>query len=112
MWLRVCASDDARSIRKQVTKRKIEYKENGARQMQRIEFEQIDDDRYSELLWNFCIVNWEGFVDKNGEIIACTTENKILLMRRSIKFARFVAAKLELLAEVNGDQQEALEKNS
>jgi hypothetical protein len=44
-------------------------------------------------------------------MIPCTKANKVLLMTRSVKFARFVAEKLKELADDDAMRAEAAEKN-
>ena len=104
--LRVCAGDDFRNIRKQTSKKKVEYK-NG----QRFQVETIDEDLENQLLWDFCIIGWENFFDASGSPIPCTKENKTLLMGKSIKFSRFVLDCLNKIAEIETEQAEAERKN-
>ena len=106
--LRLCAGDDLKEIKKQTTKNKIEYK-NGTR----IPYTVTDENLENRLLWDFCIVGWENlFSDaEKTKLIPCTTENKILLMGKSIKFSRFVSDCLEQLASIEKDEAEQIEKN-
>jgi len=104
--LRVCAGDDFRHIRKQTSKKKVEYK-NG----QRFQVEIIDEDLENQLLWDFCIIGWENFFDGSGSPILCTRENKILLMGKSIKFSRFVLDCLNKITEIETEQAETERKN-
>ena len=103
--LRICAGDDLKYIRKKTVKKKVEYK-NG----QRFEFEETNDDLFREFLWDFCIVAWSGFIDKEGKEIPCTKENKILLMGKSIEFAKFLGEALEKIGEENKEAREEEEK--
>jgi len=104
--LRVCAGDDLRAIRKLSAKKKVEYR-RGAR----IEYQDVNDEIENGLLWDFCIVNWEGVLNKHDELILCTKENKVLLMGKSPSFAKFVGDKLSILAELEEKEKEELEKN-
>jgi hypothetical protein len=104
--LRICAGEDYRGIRKQVTKKRVEFK-NG----QRYEFQETNEDLLSELLWDFCITGWENFFDSKMDPIPCTKENKVLLMGRSIKFSNFVSSCLDQLTESQKVRAEDLEKN-
>ena len=104
--LRICAGEDYRGIRKQVTKKRVEFK-NG----QRYEFQETNEDLLSELLWDFCITGWENFFDSKMDPIPCTKENKVLLMGRSIKFSNFVSSCLDQLTELQKVRAEDLEKN-
>ena len=107
VWLRTCAGDDWRKIEKQTTTKRVEYKV-GQR------FEIIDEDKEARnaMLWDFCIVNWEGLIDKNGNDISCTKENKIMLMDKSILFAQFVSNSLETLRNDNEAREAELRKNA
>lgn len=103
--IRICAGDDLKYIRKKTVKKKIEYK-NG----QRFEFEETNEDLFRELLWDFCIVDWKGFIGKDGKEIECTKENKLLLMGKSIEFAKFLGEALEKVGQENREAIEAEEK--
>jgi hypothetical protein len=103
--LRVCAGDDIKAIRKQTTKTKVEYKNN-----QRFTYEDTNDELYRELLWDFCIVDWKGFANKSGIEIPCTKENKLLLMGKSVDFAKFVGDSLEKLNDIDKNTEEDKEK--
>ena len=104
--LRVCAGDDLRAIRKQSSKKKVEY-----RRGQRIEYPDTNEEIENALLWEFCIVGWEGVLDAKGSSILPTKENKSLLMGKSPSFAKFVGDKLSILAELEETEKEELEKN-
>jgi len=104
--IRVCAGDDLRAIRKQSSKKKVEY-----RRGQRIEYPDTNEVVENELLWDFCIVDWDGVLDKNGGNILCTKANKVLLMGKSPSFSKFVGDKLSILAELEEEEKEVLEKN-
>lgn len=113
--LRVCAGDDLREITKQTTKKKIEWKVNPT--TRRVERAVYDDDLdpdgslFNELLWDFCIVDWEGILDSNKNKIPCTRENKKLLMGKSVKFAQWVVSCLDILRESNKEKEEEEIKN-
>lgn len=93
-------------IRRKAIKDRVEYKHG-----QRFEVQDINDDLFSELLWDYSIVDWSGLVDDNGNQIECTTENKAFLMRNHIGFARFVGEKLEAVAEIHASKVEAENEN-
>lgn len=105
--LRVCAGDDLRAIRKQSSKKKVEY-----RRGQRIEYPDTNEEVENALLWDFCIVAWEGVLDSKNVSIPCTKENKTLLMGKSPVFSKFVGDKLSVLADIEDEEKEKLEKNS
>lgn len=104
--LRVCAGDDIRAIEKK-RPGKVEYK-NG----QRFEYVPKDvEERRNEDIWDFCLVSWKGLVNKDEEPIPCTRENKVLLMGKSVVFARFIAESLSKLREDIEAKEEELGKN-
>lgn len=81
-------------IRKKSVKKRVEYKKG-----QRFEVEDVNDDLFSELLWDYSITGWNGLVDDDGKEIPCTSENKVFLMRNHVGFARFIGDKMERLSE-------------
>jgi len=110
--IRVCAGDDYRMIRDQVVKVRSEIVfDPKTRQAQRLKEEVIDDRLLTELLWDFCIVEWKDLYDANEKPIPCTREMKSLLMGRSPKFFTFVSGCLDRLREIESAEAEALEKN-
>ena len=108
--LRALASDDLKRIRaRTVTKQAEIAKVDGV--VARVAWEETDEDLQNELFWDHCIVAWEKFSDAKGKTIPCTKANKVLLMTRSAKFARFVSEKLKVLADDDAMRAEAAEKN-
>lgn len=105
--LRVCAGDDYRAIRKQATKKKVDYPKTGGR----FPYEEVDEELQAQLLWDFCIVNWENIFDKDLKPIPCTKEFKLLLMGKSVVFSRFVTEKFTELADMVSVQEEDRIKN-
>ena len=103
--LRVCGADKLREIRKQTVKKQKEYK-NG----QRFVFEETNEDLQSKLIWDYCIVTWENFLDAAGKPIPCNAENKSTLMGNSPFFSKIVANDMKKLA-VEENEDEELEKN-
>lgn len=97
-------------ITKQVVKKKIEYKKVEGK-AERFVYEDIDNDLQNELFWNYLIVDWKDLYDAKQIPIECTKENKILLMRRSKKFADFILESLGKLKELSIQQAEEAEKN-
>jgi hypothetical protein len=86
------------------------------RQMERITFyedltpEEAKAER--EDAFDYAITNFEGFKDsRTKEVLACTRENKLALMRVPV-FDRFFARCQQLLSSSGIKQQEELEKNS
>jgi hypothetical protein len=110
--LRVCTGDDFRKIIKATTKKVAEVKVIGGR-AHRITWDETKEQEQNEMIWDYCIINWGGFVDKQGDPIPCTFENKKLFMGGSVKFSAFIANKLEVLRKLEGDigSEEEDEKN-
>ena len=102
LCLRVCNGEAMQKIRKKVTKKRVEYK-NG----QRFSYEDPDEIQLARLLWNYCIPEWENlFSDKEKSIpIPCNIDTKNALMERSVKFAAFVDAKLEILGQIMTEEE-------
>jgi len=93
-------------INKKCSKKKVEFRK-GARH----EFIEENEEKRSELLWDYVIVNWKGIKDLDGNEIACTTENKVKLMRGSVEFATIVGSCIEKLSEEVESKEAVLEKN-
>ena len=112
VWLRVCAGDDLRDIRKKTVTKKKEYKKVDGN-LNRLTYEDVDDDLQSQLVWDFCIVKWENlFSDVAKKVpIPCTTENKLKLMGRSLIFSKFVGECLQELRGAVEAEEEIIEKN-
>jgi hypothetical protein len=108
--LKTLAAEDLKAIRKQSAKKRVEYKRIEGK-AERFDVEDVDEDAQNQLFWDHVIMSWEKFFDSKGEPIPCTKENKVLLMQRSIKFARFVTEAMKTLSEDETAQAEATEKN-
>ncbi len=67
----------------------------------------IDDDKRSDMIYDYCIVCWKGLNDEDGTAIECTRVNKIKLMRENPNFALFVNE-----AIVAAGSKEALKKET
>ena len=104
--LRVASAKDLDDIRKKTTTRKREF-----RRGQRFEYEEVNEQKQSELTWQFCIVDWHGLFDHDDKQIECSDENKVLLMQNSPVFSNWVIECLELLNEDNVERVESAEKN-
>lgn len=102
--LRVCGSDKLREIRKQTVKKKSEYKKGG-----RFEFDVIDEDLQSKLIWDFCIVAWENLFDANGQQIPCNSDTKNALMGQSPAFSKIVTDAMKKLTDMESDEEEETE---
>ena len=72
----------------------------------------VNEAMREELMWDYCIVNWNDLQDSKDEEIPCTKENKVILMKKQFKFAMFVGDCLEQLSEFKEKQEEQEAKNS
>ncbi len=113
VYLRVCAGDDLKDIRKKTVEKKKEYKRVDGN-LQRLTFEEVDEDLQSQMVWDFCIVKWENFFADEAKTIPipCTPENKLKLMGRSLVFSKFVGECLQTLRGTLENEEEVVEKNS
>ena len=94
------------------TKEVVEYKQAGKRgNLQRITYLKSDEEAVQGDLWDYSILEWEGFQDESKTDIPCTRENKILLMRQNPQFYAFIDKCIgKLLPDTNEEVEEA-EKN-
>ena len=104
--IRALNANERQKIGKACIKRRVEYKHG-----QRFEVQDTDDELYSEMLWDYCIVDWKKLEDDDGKTIPCTTEKKLFLMRNNPGFAQFVSQCLEMLAEKEDNRIKMIEKN-
>jgi len=104
--LRTCAAEDLRDIVKKSSEKKARFTDRA-----RIEWEEPDEDKRFELLYDFCIVDWKGFFDKDEKPIPCTKEMKLLLMGKSVEFARKVGELLKQMSETEEVYKADQEKN-
>jgi len=81
------------------------------RQGQRFEVEKIDDDLFSEMLWDYCIVDWERLEDDDEMPIECTKENKLKLMKEHVGFQMFIGQCIEKLNDEIEAKLDLTEKN-
>lgn len=110
--LRVCSGDDYRAIIDQAVRRKSEVVfDPKTGKPHRLISDETDERKLSELLWDFCIVDWAYIVDANGQQIPCNKEMKLLLMGRSPDFFSMVSGHLHKLRSVERQEAEDLEKN-
>jgi hypothetical protein len=94
-------------IQKKCVKKKIEYKHG-----QRFEYSDTNEERFSDMLWDYSIMDWNNLVDDDGEHIPCTKGNKVFLMQNNVAFAQFVGSCLEQMNEAEENRVSRLEKNS
>jgi len=104
--IRVMTPGKLAEIRDQTILTKVEYKNHN-----RFEYTEIDYAKRDQIVWDYCIVSWEGLDDDDGKPIPCTTENKLRLMNEHPGFAGFVNNCLEKLQKDWEKRQDYLEKN-
>lgn len=95
-----------KEIHNATVKRKVEYKHG-----QRFEYQDADDDLFSEMLWDYVIADWTGLEDDDGKPIPCTKENKIFLMMNNVGFATFLGQCMETVNQDIEERMGAAEKN-
>ena len=107
--LRGLSPHDASDFTKKCSKKMPpEYKHG-----QRFEIpDEMNDKKYSDMIWDFVIVDWKNIVDENGKKIECTTENKLKLINHSNEFVKFVSKSLDILNSNLPVRREEIEKNS
>ena len=104
--VRILNSAKGQEITKATTKKRVEYKQG-----QRFEVFDIDEDKRSAMIWDYCIISWERLEDDDGKPIECTPENKAKLMLENVGFAAFIGS---CMAKLNAEfeaRREAIEKN-
>ena len=94
-------------IQKKCIKKKVEYKHG-----QRFEYTDTNEQLFSEMLWDYSIMEWNNLIDDDGKEIPCNKEMKIFLMQNNVGFAQFVANCIEKLNEEEESRVARLEKNS
>jgi len=113
--IRIAGADAIEGIRSQTRKVIKEFVLNPkTRAMERVEYEDQTPEqkkKEGELIWDHAIQAWEGILDKDGNEIPCTTENKVKLMNIP-QFARFVGRCLQIITGANAGTEEAATKNS
>jgi len=113
--LRVCDTEAMRKIRLKTTTKKNEFKKIDGKH-ERFTWEESDDEMQMDMIYDYCIVDWEGIIDKKtGLGVPCNSENKKLLMGKHLQFAKFISDSLDLLRrQIEGEasqEQEEPEKN-
>lgn len=106
------------SIKSQTTVKKVEHvqpkkksgKPDRRQPLQRIEYEEVDETKEEELIFDYMIVDWD-IKTPGGEDIPCTTENKVKLMRESLEFNKFVTENCDYLFKEEEARERELEKN-
>jgi len=103
---------ELRRIRKETVTKEVEYYRPAESDIRpfRYEAEEINEEKMSELLWDYQITDWH-FKDAEGNVIPCTLENKLLLLNNSTEFMDRIIKWLNQLAGDAEDIKEKSEKN-
>ncbi len=104
--IRVLNSKRLAEIRTGTVKTEVEYRSGN-----RHEFQVIDHAKRDEMIWDYCIVDWEKLTDDEDNPIECNTANKIELMNNHIGFSTFVESCLTRLNNDAVTYAEYSEKN-
>ena len=80
------------------------------RRVEIIKDEEFDEEKLSEAVNDFCIAGW-FLKDKEGNEVPCTRDNKLLLMGKMPRFARWINKCLTELREATEKEAEAERKN-
>lgn len=97
-------------IRKKTIRKKVDFKKVEGTPA-RFDYEEVNEDLSNELFWDYVIVAWENFFDASNNPIPCNKQNKMLLISKSITFAKYVNECLKVLTESELEEQKAQEKN-
>jgi len=104
--IRAMNNEQRKNLQKKSNTKRIEYKHG-----QRYEVIEVNEDRVSEILWDYCIVEWDRLEDDDGTALVCDSETKATLMQTNVGFAQFVGKCLEILVEQEEDRVARIEKN-
>lgn len=102
--------EDMKSIRKQTSKKKFEFRRIDGKP-ERVEWEEVNEDLRNELFWDLVIMEWENFFDSKGNPIECTRANKMRLLVKSQRFLDFSNESFKSLKDLEKDRAEEAEKN-
>lgn len=109
--LRLCTPDKTEEFRTQCLtpkKRALVNPETG--RMELVDDDDFDRSRFVDLVNGFCIADWD-LKDVNGKAIACTDENKKIMMNVP-RFAAYIKECLDELSKMMGLRKEEESKNS
>lgn len=110
--LRTAGTGTMAAIRKQAVKKKAEYRPNPkvGNRLERIEFQEVDDELLSKLLWDYVIMEM-SVPDVKGAIVPDTIDMKYLLMTECQDFNAFVSKCLDTLKKDEEAEAVAVEGN-
>lgn len=96
--------------RKKVSENVYNPKTRGMERIAYIDQTPEQEKKERELIWDHAIIEWDGMLDKNGNPIPCTLENKLKLMNIPV-FARFIGRCLQLIGSAEEQKKEESAKN-
>jgi hypothetical protein len=83
--LRVMNPAARKRIRGKAITPQVEYKAG-----KRYTYDEINEELYDRLMWDYIIIDWEKLEDDDGNPIECNAESKAKLMNEELTFAAFV----------------------
>ena len=107
---KIMSPAEVKNLVKESQATKFVFKANEAGQMQRVSWTDTNDEKFSDILWGSCIVDWEG-ITKDGKEFPCTPENKRFIMDNSIEFVNFANKCLKQLRAAIEVEEEEETKN-
>jgi len=109
--LRVLNHEALNEISKKTQIRRSEVKGDPPTRFDYMEYREGGQEKEFALTWDYCIIDWKGVVDQNGNEIPCTSENKVKLMSGSVSFSDFVVKCTRKLNEASINQEKVREGN-
>jgi len=104
--IRAMNNEQRKILQKSCNRSRVEYKHG-----QRFEVVDVNEDKFSEMLWDYCIVEWNRLESDDGTPLECDVETKAELMQKNVGFAQFVGKCLEILGEQEEDRVARIQKN-
>lgn len=98
--------DRRQEIQRKCIKKKVEYKHG-----QRFEYQDTDDDLFSQMIWDYSIAEWAKLEDDDGKELPCDLDTKVFLMKNNVGFAQFVGQCLDQLNDDEENRVARLKKN-
>jgi len=105
--LRTCSPQIVSQIRQQFVAKKREFIDGRV-----YEYADVDEVGTASLMYCYCIVDWKGVLDSEGNPIPCTDEMKKTLMDVSPRFFKFIVDKVDELTKAEANLMAEKEKNS
>lgn len=81
-------------------------KKTPKQRFEKVDFLQIVKDKF-----DYCVVEWLGVEDQNGNTLDCTTQNKMFFFENMREVANWVNDQIDEIAKINEDEKEQEVKN-